>query len=54
MQKCSAFRGGCDNKSDNRCYAFQQLQQCSIDLLLHYLYPTLMDLTSMPSDVMIP
>ena len=38
MQKCSAFRGGCDNKSDNRCYAFQQLQQCSIDLLLRYLY----------------
>ena len=33
MQKCSAFRGGCDNKSDNRCYAFQQLPQCSIELL---------------------
>mgnify|MGYP004491185251 FL=1 len=51
MQKCSACRGGCDDRSDLRCYALQQLQEVSVELALKYLYPALMDLTHMPEDV---
>ena len=51
MQKCSSCRGGCDDRSDLRSYAMQQLQECSIDLVLKYLYPSLMDLSNMSDDV---
>lgn len=51
MQKCSACRGGCDDRSDLRSYALQQLQEVSVDLLLKYLYPALMDLSHMSEDV---
>ena len=51
MQKCCCCRGGCDDRSDLRSYALQQLQECSIDLVLKYLYPSLMDLSSMSDDV---
>lgn len=50
MQKCSACRGGCDDRSDLRCYALQQLHEVSVELALKYLYPALMDLTHMPED----
>ena len=50
MQKCSACRGGCDDRSDLRCYALQQLQEVSVELALKYLYPALMDLTHMPEE----
>lgn len=51
MQKCAAFRGGCDNKSDNRYYIFQQLRQCSIELMLRFLYPTMFSLSTMNDQV---
>lgn len=51
MMKCSALRGGTDNKSDNRVYAMQQLSQCSISTILRYLYPTLFSLSAMNDDV---
>ena len=51
MQKGSCCRGGCDDRSGLRIYALQQLQECSIDLVLKYLYPSLMDLSNMSDDV---
>ena len=51
MMKCGAFRGGCDNRSDARCYVMQQLRQCSLDLTLRFLYPTMMSLSAMTPQV---
>ena len=51
MLKCSALRGGCDNRSDARCYVMQQLRQCSLDMMLRYLYPTMMSLSAISPQV---
>ncbi len=53
MQKCCLCRGGNEQKSDARWYVREQIVMSGLDVLLKLLYPSLMILTDMDSQVMI-
>ena len=51
LQKCCLCRGGNEQKSDSRWYVREQIVMSGLDVLLKLLYPSLMILTNMDSQV---
>lgn len=45
------LRGGCEQRSDARAYLMHQLRQSSLDVVVRFLYPLLLDIADMDPQV---
>ena len=51
LQKSGVLRGGSDQRSDARAYLMHQLRQSSLDVVVRFLYPLLLDIADMDPQV---
>ena len=51
MQKSAVLRGGNDQHADSRAYLMHQLRQSSLDVVIRFLYPLLLDIADMDAQV---